>query len=65
MEKNFKAIYKGYNGSLGYTFNMEYELLIRQIPAGMILIKREDGTGWCEYETITAFLNNWDDIRHV
>lgn len=65
MEKKFKAIFKGYDGSLGYNSNTEYELIIRQKPAGMIIIKQEDGTGWCEYETITSFLINWDNIRRI
>jgi hypothetical protein len=60
-----KAIFKGADDSLGYKFNMEYDLIIRNNSAGMIIIEKEEGGGWCAYSSIITFLENWNNIRWI
>lgn len=54
------ATYTGTN-SLGYENGKEYHLKLAE-TRGMS-IKRLDGTGTCPYESISAFLKNWNNIR--
>lgn len=60
---NVKAVFKGKNGSLGYETNKEYCLEIRRGANSPIIIVQNNGDGFCEYESILSFLNNWDCIR--
>ena len=54
-----KAKFTGSN-SLGYEHGKEYELRIKNTLA--IAIVRLDGTGYCKYGSLVAFLSNWKDI---
>jgi hypothetical protein len=56
-----KATFKGKN-SLGYVNGKEYELKIVDFLGGYI-IRRIDNTGLCPYQSETAFLNNWSNIK--
>lgn len=63
MEKKIKAIFRGQDGSCGYKTGKEYLLVIRHPKKGNIIIQKEIGiTGECEYSSVIAFLNNWDNI---
>lgn len=59
--KKIKAIFRGENGSCGYTTNHEYELNLSQ--NAFIEIQDKNGEGFCRYGSIISFLNNWDNIR--
>lgn len=54
-----KAKFTGSN-SLGYEHGKEYELRIKNTLA--ISIVRLDGTGYCKYGSLPAFLKNWKEI---
>lgn len=54
------ATFVGKN-SLGYENGKEYHLKIADSQG--ILIKRLDGTGQCPYQSLSAFLKNWNNIR--
>ncbi len=47
--------------SLGYLHGEFYELEIADESG--ISIKRDDGGGTCVYQSLSAFLKNWDNIR--
>lgn len=47
--------------SLGYENGKSYDLLVSDVKG--ISIKRLDGTGKCPYQSLSAFLNNWDIIN--
>lgn len=73
IKKTVMATFTGRNGSLGYKTNERYRLTIWQ-NKGNIHIRNAASTatdlyvpteGYCEYESITAFLSNWDTIRVV
>jgi hypothetical protein len=49
------------NDSLGYENGKEYKLKIDDF--GGMSIRRIDDTGKCKYESISAFLRNWTDIK--
>lgn len=61
------AKFKGENGSLGYTHNIDYVLnffiqVINRKPH--ICICRTDGSdGFCPYSSMKAFLANWEVIQ--
>lgn len=46
------------NSSLGYKHLQEYTLIVDGLT-----IFREDGSGFCPYASIPAFLKNWQVIR--
>lgn len=56
-----RAIFKGTN-SLGYEKGKEYMLNIPNNHGTKI--ERLDGSGKCEYTSLSAFLKNWDNIRN-
>lgn len=65
-----KAVFKGQDGSCEYNTNKEYTLIIhknsdKKNPHFDFYIENENGGGYCEYESIVSFLNNWDCVRHV
>jgi len=63
--KNIKATFRGLDNSLGYRTNKEYILTIWEDIINnkeCIIIKRLDNLGYCEYNSIISFLNNWDNI---
>lgn len=65
-KKLIKAIFIGQDGSLGYRHEMQYTLHIHSHANGYICIWRaKDEEGYCDYESISAFLNNWDNILNV
>ncbi len=53
-----KAVFKGYNKSLGYLTGQEYDLILISNT-----IHREDGTGICSYSSLEMFLKNWTIIK--
>lgn len=46
--------------SLGYENGKEYQLKVSDLQG--ISIKRLDGTGKCPYQSLSAFLKNWNNI---
>lgn len=60
--QTIKATFTGKNGSLGYVTGKTY--LFRVSQAENIRIEPISTTNVekCEYESIIAFLNNWDNI---
>ena len=55
------AVFIGTNGSLGYIEGKRYELFLTSKD----VIKRQDGSGVCEYSSILTFIQNWTDIKEV
>lgn len=53
------ATFTGAN-SLGYENGKEYQLKVANLQG--ISVKRLDGTGKCPYQSLSAFLKNWDNI---
>lgn len=47
--------------SLGYQNGKTYDLILDQSKD--IVIRRLDGTGMCPYQSLRAFLLNWEDIK--
>jgi hypothetical protein len=66
-----RAIFKGQNGSLGYNTNEEYPLNLRHTKGNNIsittyeIMEMNAIVGECEYESMSSFLKNWDNIRIV
>lgn len=63
-----KAIFKGQNGSCGYEHDKEYTLLINHADRGRGLIditSTSDKGGFCSYQSMPAFLKNWDNVRSI
>ncbi len=66
-----KAIFRGQDGSLGYSANKEYPLNLRHTKGNNISITTYEMfemntiVGECEYESMTSFLKNWDNVRIV
>jgi hypothetical protein len=56
------ATFTGKN-SLGYENGKEYKLNVANLQG--ISVKRLDGTGKCPYRSLSAFLENWNNIRVV
>lgn len=54
------ATFTGTN-SLGYETGKEYQLKVANIQG--ISVRRLDGTGKCPYQSLSAFLKNWNNIR--
>lgn len=67
--KKIKAVFTGQDGSCGYITGMEYMLEIgtcrKTAMKSVIFIQRSAEEGVVEYESITALLNNWDNIRNA
>lgn len=49
--------------SLGYIPGKEYDLMLTEY-SGMS-ISRLNGDGMCPYQSLSAFLRNWTDIKHL
>lgn len=71
MAQGFKyqyivATFIGKTNSLGYVTGQRYRL--RLLSYKGMQINRVDGTkngsGLCPYESLSAFIRNWDDIKH-
>lgn len=56
------ATFTGTN-SLGYENGKEYQLKVANLQG--VSVKRLDGTGKCPYQSLSAFLRNWNNIRVV
>jgi len=64
--KIITAVFKGQNGSCGYSTNKRYVLKISNDSKNkniLIHLVGEDDRGNVEYESIFSFLENWDMIR--
>ena len=59
---HFKATFIG-NNSLGYENGKEYELKIADY--GGVTIRSIDDKAKCPYQSISAFLRNWDNIKII
>jgi hypothetical protein len=57
---SIKAKFIGAN-SLGYITGLNY--ILNVLPSSGITICRKDGSGKCVYQSLTAFLVNWDSIE--
>jgi hypothetical protein len=57
---SIKAKFIGAN-SLGYITGLNY--ILNVLPSSGITICRKDGSGKCVYQSLTAFLVNWDSIK--
>lgn len=57
-----QAKFKG-RPSLGYVPGQIYILRVKNRLSMSIV--RMDGTGYCPYQSLSAFLRNWDNIIHV
>lgn len=67
-EIKVKAVFKGENGSSGYETNKEYTLMVCHGNLNIHIENREAssfGNGYCEYQSINSFLENWDNIRVI
>ena len=60
--KTIIATFVGGN-SLGYENGKTYTINVSSTQMHPIRIHREDSAGDCKYESIVAFLNNWNDIQ--
>lgn len=56
------AIFTGTN-SLGYENGKEYQLKVKYGSLSPILITRLDDSGLCFYQSLEAFLKNWNYVR--
>lgn len=65
MTKKVKAVFKGQDGSCGYTTGMEYTLIVHHQKNSLIKIEKLEFGGDCEYESLLSFLENWDNIRNL
>ena len=54
------ATFTGTN-SLGYGNGKEYQLKVAMMQG--MSVRRLDGTGKCPYQSLSAFLKNWNNIR--
>lgn len=68
--RRISACFKGENGSYGYITNQTYILevySVRQNPKVVIKIKCPPlpNEGVCDYESFTAFMNNWTNIKVI
>lgn len=57
-----EATFTGKN-SLGYETGKEYKLKVADF--GGMTIRRIDDTGKCPYQSISAFLRNWSNIKVI
>jgi len=68
METKINAVFKGQDGSCGYKTNKEYQLKIKHTNRGRGLISINSSStdgGFCQYNSLMAFLRNWDNIRVI
>ncbi len=49
--------------SNGYVSGKTYELRIKSVES--MSIERTSGLGYTTYESLSAFLRNWDNIIHI
>ena len=49
--------------SLGYESNKIYNLELKEYKS--MSVQRENGEGYCEYESLSAFLRNWNLISRL
>jgi len=64
--KKIKATFKGQDGSCGYRTGKKYSIKVEHTMGGrgFIVINSLSGEGgFCEYNSIIAFLTNWDKIE--
>lgn len=58
-----KATFIGRVSSLGYIPGERYELLVKDTLGSAI--RRIDNTGFCPYESFSAFFQNWSNISVI
>ena len=55
------AVFTGADNSLGYKNGRMYTLKVS--VKNKIAIERKDGSGFCNYNSLELFLQNWDKIN--
>ena len=68
MATTVKATFTGEDGSCGYKNGKEYKLIINHTEKGRGLIEivsHGNSEGYCTYNSMHAFMNNWDNVRNV
>lgn len=56
-----QAVFTGKDGSMGYQKGYSYTLKVADVQG--ISVQRLDGTGRCPYQSLSAFLANWDLVK--
>lgn len=56
-----QAVFTGQDGSMGYEKGRTYTLKVRSVQG--VSVQRLDGTGKCPYQSLSAFLANWDQVK--
>ena len=59
--KLIEATYKGKNKSLGYIYGYTY--ILRMYDNSNMIRIHESGNGVRVYDSISTFLNDWDNIK--
>lgn len=62
--RKVKAVFKGQDGSCGFTKNKEYQLFVGKRANGNIKVNDKTGRLYCEYSSLIKLLENWDCIRN-
>jgi len=68
MATTVNATFIGQDGSCGYKNGKEYQIIIHHTEKGRGLIEivsKGHEEGYCTYNSINAFMNNWDNIKNV
>lgn len=68
MQAIIKAIFTGQDGSCGYKKDKEYNLKINHTNNGRGIIKITPevvGAQACSYNSIIAFMRNWNNINNI
>jgi hypothetical protein len=56
-----QAVFTGTDGSMGYRKGELYSLKVAGSHG--VAVQRLDGTGKCPYQSLSAFLANWSDVK--
>lgn len=54
-----------FTGTSSSVYRNGYSYILTLDDKQGMSIQKERGEGYTEYESLSAFLNNWDDIKHV
>ena len=63
-DKSVTATFIGADGSCGFKNGKEYSLKLQKISLQSFAIRDLNGH-YCEYGSTIAFLNNWDNVKHI
>jgi hypothetical protein len=68
MATKVKAIFTGQDGSCGYKHGKEYSLVLNHTEGGRGKIEIapfDDEAGFCSYNSINAFMRNWNNVQNI